>query len=840
LVGENNLYINVEINTPNTQPVSMPTADVVSTSSLDNIPTQSVSEPFILATDVMSSSPHDKFPTLPSSTTNASHSLIVGNQSHSPTHLATTDIKTVPASLPVGTQIQSMTYLPVSSSQIPMAALQDNAFAQSTSLHTVNKPPSFTTGFASLGQGHSQTFNPHAAAFHPSASLGFSTSVITAGHTIPSSQISHTPVTLPYAQPYPPMSSVLGASGESFLRPNSDTIHTRRPSLPVFSGNRADWPEFKVVWRSLAEAQYKNPMQLAIELKRCCPRGRAGESLKSIYVTREEAYGEMWRRLEEDYDDPGLSVQSALNQLMTMRPVNEGDFRGLIKTVDTIESVHNQLKELNQINAIHMADIDRISMKLPKDVNMNWQRKYRDLSTHERAEPFGEFLAFLRRERAVVMRMAESSGQNERRQSRKHEADSHVTTGEKKAGNGDVAKRKDFCIIHGQGHTTEKCKVFKNMNISERYDKLREKHLCFNCFDNHSKKDCRKPPCECGKSHHYLLCTEKKDNINNSSEYDNPEDEDNTSIKTLGASIESTAIHPVCSVNLKGSKQPATTFIDGGSNASFITNSYAEKHKLKRIKTESLSISTLGDSKTKEKSSLYEVPIITKDRKVVVVTAHSIPVITNLTVPLDKGTVQSLFPDFQIEGLVCHSKEIDLLLGTDYFGLHPKTEIAKAGENLSIMTGELGSCLVGSHPLLKSENKVRNLLCRTDANSSGREAEPSEEYHSISCTMTELSLHKSEMDLNSEEEKTSFKESSTLTIKCNKDEVGTLVYDNASVKGERDNFELFKRQVNDIYNQEQIHSLLKQTDVIRQEVTNKQFEETKQTRKVTQQITEKN
>ena len=230
--------------------------------------------------------------------------------------------------------------------------------------------------------------------------------------------------------------------------------------------------------------------------------------------------------------------------------------------------------------------------------------------------------------------------------------------------------------------------------------------------------------------------------------------------------------------------------MDGGSNASFITNSFAEKHKLKRIKTESLSISKLGGSKTKEKSSLYEVPIITKDKRVVMVAAHSIPVITNFTVPLDKSTVQSLFPDFLVEGLLCHSKEIDLLLGTDYFGLHPKTEIAKAGENLSIMTGELGGCLVGSHPLLsKSENKVSNLLCQTDTNSSGRETEYPEEHHSISCTMTELHFNKSEIDLNSQEENTSH-ESCTLTTKCNKDEVGTLVYDNEK----KDKFELFKEQ----------------------------------------------
>ena len=47
------------------------------------------------------------------------------------------------------------------------------------------------------------------------------------------------------------------------------------------------------------------------------------------------------------------------------------------------------------------------------------------------------------------------------------------------------------------------------------------------------------------------------------------------------------------------------------------------------------------------------------------------------------------------------SNTVDLLIGTDYFGLHPKKEVARAGEHLSIMQGELGICLVGTHPQLK-------------------------------------------------------------------------------------------------------------------------------------------
>ena len=49
-----------------------------------------------------------------------------------------------------------------------------------------------------------------------------------------------------------------------------------------------------------------------------------------MFVTNDSAYDDMWRRLSEDYDDPGLSVQSALGRLVSLKPVIDSDFTGLV------------------------------------------------------------------------------------------------------------------------------------------------------------------------------------------------------------------------------------------------------------------------------------------------------------------------------------------------------------------------------------------------------------------------------------------------------------------------------------------------------------------------------
>jgi hypothetical protein len=58
------------------------------------------------------------------------------------------------------------------------------------------------------------------------------------------------------------------------------------------------------------------------------------------------------------------------------------------------------------------------------------------------------------------------------------------------------------------------------------------------------------------------------------------------------------------------------------------------------------------------------------------------------------------------------SSEVDILLGCDYFGLHPKQEVGVGGDNLSVMKGDLGLCLQGSHPELQENTEVSSHLVK--------------------------------------------------------------------------------------------------------------------------------
>ena len=231
---------------------------------------------------------------------------------------------------------------------------------------------------ASMGsKGNITSLKPEATAFVPSGHLGPDNPTYSSPSNPRYSHKVEATLEAPPEASHPPLNI------SSYPPPTHSVIKTKPTSLPYFSGERADWPEFRCVWRKLAESQYASKVQLAIELKRCC-KGRAAERLKHIYITNDYAYEELWARLMEEYDDPALSVQEALNRLLTLKPAHEENYVAFVKIIDLVEGVHNQLRELGQLHAVHAVDVDRISHNLPRSAQVEWLRSYRDMSSHDK------------------------------------------------------------------------------------------------------------------------------------------------------------------------------------------------------------------------------------------------------------------------------------------------------------------------------------------------------------------------------------------------------------------------------------------------------------------------
>ena len=171
-------------------------------------------------------------------------------------------------------------------------------------------------------------------------------------------------------------------------------VQVKKMSLPTFNGHRKELPEFKAIWKSVAETAYCNKTALAHELKRSV-KGEASKQIRSVYVTKPEAYDVIWQKLESYYEDVSASVLAALEDLHKLKEVSDDDYKGLVELVDEVESAYCQLDELGNLSVLTMRDVDLITELLPSHLKVEWRRKYRDMSSTEKVHPFVPVMKFL-------------------------------------------------------------------------------------------------------------------------------------------------------------------------------------------------------------------------------------------------------------------------------------------------------------------------------------------------------------------------------------------------------------------------------------------------------------
>ena len=566
-------------------------------------------------------------------------------------------------------------------------------------------------------------------------------------HTqIPMSSAGYNPYgVLPSANQVQPSMAALTLKNVKFDKMN----------MPKWNGDRSKWPEFRSLWTQLIEPAIQNPVALAYQLKECVTGGEAKTIIENVWITSPAAYAEMWKRIQRKYDDVSAAVDACLDDLHAIKMVKEGDYRGLVDLVNKVESVYFQMVELGQTSVLTLRDVNKMCDLLPLTVRTKWDEVFYQLGPLAKVNPFDSFNAFLYRERDIVDRHAEK--QKEEKKSVSHGTDSHDDRnsqshhgeGLKKKTKSEYESKFFKCAVlehrkDNMKHNTEECEVFKKYSLKDKLSALSEVRACFRCFENHQRRYCKaKAPCStCGRTnHHSLMCRDDSDNnskndnkakIDNDIKNDNKSKSDSNDSKTdktgndesdsynSSSNTDTNSTHTRCmalyaisTAAVVGSKHTLNTFLDDGSNSCYITHNAAKKIKAKVVGKISLDVTTMGNIETTYQTSEYKFSVKSLSGHVVEIFAYGMERITGPVSSLDETVLKRLFPDYDPSSLQRKNKSVDMLLGANYFGLHPKSELCQAGDNLSIMSGELGVCLQGSHPDICESTKMDTNMVKT-------------------------------------------------------------------------------------------------------------------------------
>ena len=553
-----------------------------------------------------------------------------------------------------------------------------------------------------------------------------------------------------------PLGSVYSPAPNNPMLYHHDTnaySHTVRPKRIVapqpFSGNRKKWPEFKSTWIRYS-SEFIDDFDRVNALKELL-RGEASEIVASIYAVQPDAYQRIMSKLHTHYGDPGLCVDSVLADLSTLRQVRENDRTGLVSFVNKIEEAYCSLGEVGHIGTITMPHIDKLVDLLPPVLQREWMLRHSSILGNQHDRQFRHFMSFLDAERAIAMRWAErekvkasqarptATGNRPNRQSVK------TFFGEAETGtevSNDTQEGKAYsmyCVIHKtKNHSITVCKSFLCLDAKQRYDLVKSHGLCVKCLSKHVGQSCDGQECEkCRKTnHHVLLCrkldtkggsgskqgTGKVKQTKETSQYTAKSTTKASPKETVSAEanhgeLEGTnSVFPIQQVKVAGGAKRATIFFDGGSNATFITRTAVNRLGARRLPgIVPLDVTTLGNNSRSELTYQYVFTLLTPHGDPVDVTAYALDQVTSDVQELDSATLAHLFPTIDVNLLVREAGEVDILIGNDYFGLHPKNEVAKAGEHLSILKNPFGLCLQGSHPALSNITSHQPLTAHVQA-----------------------------------------------------------------------------------------------------------------------------
>ncbi|XP_058817243.1 uncharacterized protein LOC131680544 [Topomyia yanbarensis] len=286
---------------------------------------------------------------------------------------------------------------------------------------------------------------------------------------------------------------------------NSSAPHLQVP-LPTFDGNLENWYAFKCMFQTTMR-RYPNesPAIKLYHLKNSLIGNAAGKIDQD--GINNNNYDAAWKMLEDTYEDERLIIDTHIDALLSLPKMTGESGEELRKLIDTcskhVDALNN--RDLPVDGLAEMILVNLVAKRLDKDTRKLWESQL----PKEELPSFSLMLNFLRERSRILQKVKGYSEQQP------------ITGTAKQRGKLEqknmtaknfVQTSKESCFSCNGKHSIYKCNVFKALGVNERYGKVKQAGLCFNCLRRgHRTVDCKSVQSfkACGRKHHSLLHEEK-------------------------------------------------------------------------------------------------------------------------------------------------------------------------------------------------------------------------------------------------------------------------------------------------------------------------------------------
>ncbi len=468
-----------------------------------------------------------------------------------------------------------------------------------------------------------------------------------------------------------------------------------RIRIPVFSGNKMDFQKWHAAFTSCVDLTSLSPQFKMLRLESCLT-GEAAETIKGLgYSTA--AYEAAKARLVRKYGGSRRQVQSHLDELKKLKPIEENNSKELEKFADILERAVITLKENGRESDLESGTLRAIILeKIPERLLAQYYQWIKENDYNDSLEKLKDWVA----EQAEYQIQASEvkngiSSDGEKRKERTHRSFFNKED-----------SKKDYNPRSGcaGSHPIWKCDYFRSQPIDEKCKIAKRAGLCYRCLGkDHLGNSCaRSRQCNingCKETHHRLLHGQRRVNSKGPCQDGKiPEkpplkqmqsDEKNSQGQTLGtegddskpATTMKTSTEPdtkkvalrTIPVILKNGtrKVRVNCLLDEGSDTTYINEDVVEELGLTRVK-QRIDVKVANDQTISFMSNTFTIGLESThgrvDTEIVAKTSEKIcggmKAVNWLTIKQNWNHMKEIpFPK------LAKGNQIDVLLGADHYEL---------------------------------------------------------------------------------------------------------------------------------------------------------------------------
>ena len=493
--------------------------------------------------------------------------------------------------------------------------------------------------------------------------------------------------------------------GASLPRPSSSTssnpvFRSKALDYPRFSGDIRDYSTFRRDFNEIISnsGAYFSDNQISLLLRSECLQGKAKALVKNVYNL-----DELWRKLDDAYDDEGQVVQLIINQITSYKEITENDMAGFVDFVEMIEKAHQDLQAYQSTDVLsNPVTTQAILEKCPYWAQQNITRDMTKMRVSRTME--SDFIRLTLIEmKKQARQMSKLSNKKPRNQEgkvkggkgvvnlaggREEDAANEAVVGTVNLAATNGASKKGWqCYVPGckysSKHMFSQCRAFKAMDPTARGKVVKEKKLCVLCFGGtHDVSTCNKKntwkPCDkddCNKWHSRMLHGATTPGL---------------ALALPGSragNCKSDVLLLLQTIPVAKSSE-AVVLWDHGSTTALVTYEYAEKNNLVGEKC-NFQLSGVGAECRNYQTKLFTVPLVDKSGVVHHISAFGIEHITSSEVNKNVADATHHFPEVSLEDVKIEGDQVDLLIGLGYADLMPTR--TKVVGNLALFESIFGS-----------------------------------------------------------------------------------------------------------------------------------------------------